>query len=279
MSDSVPTDAALLAAARIGERPAIEALLERYQGRVFRFGLHMCGDAEDARDILQETLLAAARNIGEFRGEASISTWLYTIARSFCVKKRRRSKFAPAEEISLEGAAGDLVSSSAGPEELAARDEIKQALVDVLEALDAPAREVMILRDIEGLTAPEVAQITGETVDAIKSRLHRARADVRARLSAVLGDADEPSPAGCPDVLTAFSKRIEGDLDPRLCAELQDHVDGCVACRGRCDSLKRALAVCSGAPSGPVPAAVTESVRAALRTELRSLARGPVRLT
>jgi RNA polymerase sigma-70 factor, ECF subfamily len=149
----------------------------------------------------------------------------------------------------------------------------------VLEALDPPLREVIILRDIEGLTAPEVAEIAGESVDAIKSRLHRARADVRARLGALLGDADEAPPAGCPDVLTAFSKRIEGDLDPRLCAELQEHVDGCIACRSRCDSLKRMLAVCSGAPSGPLPAAVTESVRAALRRQLRSLARGPVRLT
>jgi RNA polymerase sigma-70 factor (ECF subfamily) len=251
VSDSVPTDAALLAAARIGERPAIEALLERYQGRVFRFGLHMCGDAEDARDVLQDTLLAAARNIGNFRGDASISTWLYTIARSFCVKKRRRSKFAPAEQISLERAAGELVSAAPGPEELAASDEIKQALVDVLEALDAPSREVMILRDIEGLTAPEVAEITGESVDAIKSRLHRVRADVRARLGALLGHKDEPPSPGCPDVLTSFSKRMEGELDPRLCAELQEHVDGCVACRARCDSLKRVLAVCSGAQADP----------------------------
>ena len=112
-------------------------------------------------------------------------------------------------------------------------------------------REVIILRDIEGLTAPEVAEITGDSVDAIKSRLHRARADVRARLGALLGDADEPPSAGCPDVLTAFSKRMEGDLNPRLCAELQDHVDGCAACRARCDSLKRALAVCLGAQSDP----------------------------
>jgi RNA polymerase sigma-70 factor (ECF subfamily) len=204
VSASVPTDAALLAAARIGERPAIEALLERYQGRVFRFGLHMCGDADEASDVLQDTLLAAARNIGDFRGDASISTWLYTIARSFCVKKRRRSKFAPAEQISLDRAAGELVSTAPGPEELAARDEIKQALVDVLKALDAPLREVLILRDIEGLTAPEVAQLTGESVDAIKSRLHRARADVRARLGARLGDADEPPSAECADVSTAF---------------------------------------------------------------------------
>jgi len=171
---------------------------------VFRFGLHMCGDAEDARDVLQDTLLAAARNIGNFRGDASISTWLYTIARSFCVKRRRRSKFAPAEQLSLDGAAGELVSTAPGPEELAARDEIKQALVDVLEALDAPLREVLILRDIEGLTAPEVAELTGESVDAIKSRLHRARADVRARLGALLGQADEPPSAERPDVSTPF---------------------------------------------------------------------------
>jgi RNA polymerase sigma-70 factor (ECF subfamily) len=268
VSDAVQTDDALLAAARIGERAAIEVLLERYQGRVFRFGLHMCGDTEDARDILQETLLAAARALGEFRGDSSISTWLYTIARSFCLKKRRLSKFAPVEQISLDRAAGGLVSPAPGPEELAARDETKQALVEALEALDAPLREVMILRDIEGLTAPEVAEITGASVDAIKSRLHRARAAVRERLGAVLGEKEEPPSVGCPDVLTSFSKQIEGDLDPGLCAELQHHVEGCAACRARCHSLKRTLAVCAGGPPGPVPPAVKESVRAALRTEL-----------
>ena len=271
MSVAGQTDEGLLAAARIGERAAIETLLERYQGRVFRFGLHMCGDAEDARDVLQETLLAAARAIGDFRGDSSISTWLYTIARSFCLKKRRRSKFAPAEQISLDRAAGNLASSAPGPEEIAARDEIKRALADALEALDAPSREVMILRDIEGLTAPEVAEITGESVDAIKSRLHRARAAVRERLGAVLGDTEEPPAGGCPDVLTALSKQLEGDLDPRLCAELQHHVEGCDACRARCHSLKRTLAVCAGGPPGPVPPAVKESVRAALRTELARL--------
>jgi RNA polymerase sigma-70 factor (ECF subfamily) len=270
VTTAVQTDDALLAAARAGDRAAIESLLERYQARVFGFGVRMCGDSEDAKDVLQDTLLAAARTVGEFRGDSSVSTWLYTIARSFCIKKRRRSKFAPAEEISLDRAASGLPSSIPGPDELAARDEVKRALAIALEALDPASREVLILRDIEGLTAPEVAKVTGASVDAIKSRLHRARGTVREHLAAALGDTTAARAAGCPDVLTAFSKQMEGDLEPRLCAELQGHIEGCAACRARCDSLKRSLAVCASAPPGPVPDAVRDSVRAALRAALRS---------
>ena len=275
MTSAGQTDEALLAAARAGERPAIETLLERYQGRVFGFGLRMCGDTEDAKDVLQDTLLAAARTVGDFRGDASVSTWLYTIARSFCIKKRRRSKFAPDEEVPLDRATLGLRSPAPGPEDQAAGDEVKHALAAALEALDPASREVMILRDIEGLTAPEVAAVTGASVDAIKSRLHRARAVVRQRLGVALGDATPARAPDCPDVLTAFSKQMEGELEPRLCAELQGHVERCAACRATCDSLKRTLAVCAGASPGPVPAAVRNSVRAALRAALRPAAGGP----
>jgi RNA polymerase sigma-70 factor (ECF subfamily) len=276
VSAPAQTDDALLAAARTGDRAAIEALLERYQDRVFRFGVRMCGDSEDAKDIVQDTLLAAARTVGDFRGEASVSTWLYTIARSFCLKKRRRSKFAPAEEISLDGAATlALPSSTAAPDELAARDEVKRALAGALEALDPASREVLILRDMEGLTAPEVSKITGASVDAIKSRLHRARSAVRQRLAVALGEVPSARAPGCPDVLTAFSRQLEGELDARLCAELQAHVDGCAACRATCDSLKQTLALCASAPPGGVPDAVRDAVRAAVRAALRPATSGP----
>ena len=267
MTAAAQSDDALLAAARAGERSAIETLLERYQDRVFGFGLRMCGDTEDAKDVLQDTLLAAARTVGVFRGDSSVSTWLYTIARSFCIKKRRRSKFAPAEEISLDGAALGSPSLTPGPDELAARDEVRRALASALETLDPVSREVLILRDMEGLTAPEVAKITGSSIDAIKSRLHRARSAVRARLAVVLGDVPARAP-GCPDVLTAFSQQMEGDLEPRLCAEFQEHIERCAACRATCDSLKRTLALCASAPPGPVPDAIRDSVRAALRAAL-----------
>ena len=93
---------AWLDAARRGDRDALEALLRDVQPRLYRFSLKMCGQTEDAEDVLQDTLFAAARTVRGFRGASSVSTWLYTIARSFCIKKRRRSKFAPEEERSLE---------------------------------------------------------------------------------------------------------------------------------------------------------------------------------
>ena len=92
----------LLEAARAGDPVALEALLERFQPRVYRFGMKMCRDQEDAEDVLQETLLAMARTIRDFRGASSVTTWLYTIARSFCIKKRRKSKFAPDHIESLD---------------------------------------------------------------------------------------------------------------------------------------------------------------------------------
>ena len=83
------SDEDLLQAARKGDAESLEALITRYSPRVLRFGTRMCGDREDAQDVAQETLLTMARSVRDFRGESSVSTWLYTIARSFCIKKRR----------------------------------------------------------------------------------------------------------------------------------------------------------------------------------------------
>ena len=98
------SDATLLDRARTGDRRALEDLIGRHQRRVYRFGLKMCRDPEDAKDVLQETLIAAARNIRDFRGASAVSTWLYTIARSFCIKRRRRGK---REENSASGVTRD----------------------------------------------------------------------------------------------------------------------------------------------------------------------------
>ena len=82
------SDADLLEAVRRGDRSAMEDILERHERQIYRFGLRMCGDEDDAREVLQETLVAAFRNLPSFRGEAALSTWLYQIARSFCIKER-----------------------------------------------------------------------------------------------------------------------------------------------------------------------------------------------
>jgi RNA polymerase sigma factor (sigma-70 family) len=90
------SDADLVAAAKRGEAAAVQALFVRHEAPVYRIALRMCRDPEEAKEVLQETLLAATRTLGEFRSEAAVSTWLYTIARSFCIKMRRRSHRMPA---------------------------------------------------------------------------------------------------------------------------------------------------------------------------------------
>jgi RNA polymerase sigma-70 factor (ECF subfamily) len=282
-------DTELLEHAREGDRRALEELLARHQRSVYRFGLKMCRDEEDAKDILQETLLAVARTVKDFRGASSVSTWLYAIARSFCIKKRRRSKFAPEQEESLDarepGEAARQVVDPAPPadDSLAAR-QLEFALEQAIGSLHPMYREVLVLRDVEGLTAPEVAEVMGLTVEAVKSRLHRARFAVREAIAPLLGipgaapaaapapplaaAAAAPTPATaerCPDIVELFSKHLEGEISATLCADMERHLARCPACDARCQSLQKTLALCKAAPLPEVPAPIQASIRQALR--------------
>lgn len=261
-------DRALIEAARGGDREALEAFIERQQARVLRFGMKMCRDPEDARDVAQETLLAAARGIGRFREAASPSTWLFTIARSFCIKKRRRSKFAPATLLPLDGdegtAALDVPDGGRGPEQALEDRRLAAALDAAIAALDPKYREVLLLRDVEGLKAAEVAAVTGLGVEAVKSRLHRARLQVRERLAPLLGGIPSGGPS-CPDILELFSRHLEDEVDPETCAQMERHLASCPRCASACDSLKRVLSVCRSSPAPVVPSQLQESVRASIR--------------
>src|SRR6188768_370370 len=185
--------------------------------------MKMCRDPEDAKDVLQDTLLAMARSVRDFRGASSLSTWLYTIARSFCIKKRRRSKFAPEPERSLEtdaaAEAKHLAAAGGAPDEALAGRQVERALEQAIAALDPMYREVLLLRDVEGLSAPEVAEVVGVSVQAVKSRLHRARLSVRERIAPLLGVEAPPSASGaCPDVLMMFSRHLEDEISAERCA-------------------------------------------------------------
>jgi RNA polymerase sigma-70 factor, ECF subfamily len=268
------SDDELVAAARQGDSAALETLLVRYQPHLYRFGLRMCGNVEDAGDVAQESLISMARSVRDFRGDSSVSSWLYTIARRFCIKKRRRSKFAPAREESLDApgidAAQRLADPAPSPEQTATNRELQHVLTRAIDGLEPAQREVLVLRDIEGLSAPEVAKILGVSVEAVKSRLHRARVAVRQALAPVLGTpSDEPRDSMCPDVLMLFSQHLEGDIDPAVCATMEAHLAQCPRCRGTCDSLKRTLAVCRQLPTPEVPASIAASIRAAIQTFLK----------
>jgi len=267
------SDQELLAAARAGDRNALEALLLRYQAKVYRFGMKMCRDPEDAKDVLQDTLLAMARTVGDFRGTSSLSTWLYTIARSFCIKKRRRGRsVATAGEANDEEAAGGVAHPGPGPEESVESRQIEAVLAEAIAGLAPRYREVLVLRDIEGLSAPEVAEVLGITLAAVKSRLHRARLAVRSAVAPLLGIGPEETVRAaspkCPDVLRLFSRHLEGEISADLCAQMEKHLERCGACRDACASLRRTLQLCHATPLPRVPAAIQQSVRDNLRRVL-----------
>lgn len=259
----------LVEAARAGDPEALDTLLRRYQPQIYRFGMKMCRRPEDAQEVLQDTLLAAARTVRGFRGASSVSTWLYTIARSFCIKRRRRGRYAP-EFMSLESEAPEARAAAdpaSGPEQALADREIAAALDAAIAALGREYREVLVLRDVEGLPAAEVAEITGMSVAAVKSRLHRARAAVRDRLAPLLAPtAPAPTAAGtCPDVVALLSRHLEGDIGPETCAEMERHVAGCPRCHGACDTLRRTLRLCGSMPAAIVPHPLQQSIREAIR--------------
>lgn len=266
-------EAVLIDRARAGDHNALTALLERHEHRVYRFGMKLCGDREDAREVLQETLLTAARDLRDFRGEASLSTWLYTVARSHCIKRQRKKKLSRERDLSIETDVGHeaerVEDPGRGPERNLEGKQVERALEDAIASLEEGYREVLVLRDVEGLTAPEVAMVMGITQQAVKSRLHRARASVRAVVAPLLGE-DLGAPAvGCPDVLEVFSRHLEGEIRPENCREMQEHLAECARCRGVCASLEKTLALCRRAgPRVEVPEAVQRSVRVALKNFL-----------
>ena len=182
----------LLAAAKAGDAGALEELLARHEKRVYRFGLRMCGSEEDAKDVLQETLLAAFRGVHSFRGEAEISTWLYQIARTHCTRMRRRRLGEPEQTQSLDSEqVAATPAGDAAPDDVAYARQIGEVLQAAILALPRAAREVILLRDVEGLAADEAARVVGIEVRALKSRLHRARLQLRDNVATLLGDTGD----------------------------------------------------------------------------------------
>lgn len=268
MSTAEASEAELLEAARGGDGSALEALLARHEARVYRFARRLCRQREDAEDVLQESLLAAARGLRRFRGASSLGTWLYAIARSFCIKKRRKSVFAR-PEVSLEEEAREarrLADPGRRPDEALEAARLEAALERAIAALDGPYREVLLLRDAEGLTAAEVARVTGLSVPAVKTRLHRARGRLREALAPLMAPPGGPAggPGSCPDVVRLFSRHLEGEISARTCAAMERHLAGCPRCAARCDVLKDVLRLCRTAPGPEIPPDIQERVRRAV---------------
>ncbi len=169
-----------------------DRLYRDHVDRIYRFAQRLCGHNDDAKDLVQDTFLNAYRGIKRFRGEAQISTWLYTIATRACIRMRRRRRGEPERELSLD----EFIPTSQGefhlqipiegltPEEALEHKELRRMLQQAIQKLPEKYRLVLVLRDMEGLTAKQVSSVMRLNERAVKSRLHRARLFVRRELSA-----------------------------------------------------------------------------------------------
>ncbi len=267
MAASTP-EALLVEQARSGDPQAIMALVERYQGTVYRFGRRMCQTEQDAEDVLQETLLALVQKIGDFRGDASLSSWLFTIVRSRCRLRRRRAE----RQTSNEGV--DVLDSSPRPDDAVSTRQLRAILEAAVSRLEPKYREVLLLRDVEGMSALEVSEALAISVAAVKSRLHRARAWVREdveRSLAARGVRPPELPADAPqglDLGEMLSQYLEGELTGFACARIEHHLQHSSACQKACDGLRRLLGECRTWGEQAPPPHVAESVKAALRSLL-----------
>lgn len=241
--------------AQRGDREAVQRLFGDHLATVYRFAMRMCRDEDRARDVAQESLLTALKSLDSYRGEASFSTWLFTITRSHCGRMRRRAErevVADDDNQSLEQAPSD----AAAPDAQAAHSEVSDVLERALDRLEPGDREVILLRDVEGTSTKDAAEVLGLSVAALKSRLHRARAILRALVREMV-DASPDQPAdGCPDILVEFSRKLEGDLASDRCATIEAHLANCPSCAARCQSIQDLLGACAALRNGAAPADV-----------------------
>nr|WP_255216415.1 RNA polymerase sigma factor [Pseudenhygromyxa sp. WMMC2535] len=175
----------MLAAARLGDRQALDELLRQHRPRLQAICRRMCRNEEEAAEVLQDTLMGIAINIERFRGDSSLLTWAYTIARTYC-GRRRRGRSVEAKAAHMRVDLGErfegLPGESLDPYERIVDGELREALLAAIGALPAVDREVLLRRDLEGFSAAEVAGQLGLSVPAVKTRLHRARVATRERM-------------------------------------------------------------------------------------------------
>ena len=194
-ADATISDRDLVARVGEGDRRAFELLIERHAAAVLRLATAV-SDPSTAEDAMQQTFLNVYQHAASFRGDASVRTWLLTIARNAAFRlhgKTRREELVeePLMQLGLDAGWG-----SDDPEAIAIAAERKGALRKALSLLSAEDREVLILRDLEGLRASEAAEVVGIGERALKSRLHRARLRLAVALRSFLAEDDQVSKGG-----------------------------------------------------------------------------------
>jgi RNA polymerase sigma-70 factor (ECF subfamily) len=180
-----------------GEPEAFDRFVEHFRAKIFHYSWLMCGQREDAEEVAQETLLKVFESFDHLREPERVRPWVFRIAKNACLMKRRKSVFAPSQELSLDEflPAMDhegghvriqIADWSRLPDRQMLQSEMKNVLARAIGELPENYRAVILLRDVEELSTLDTAQILDLTEDVVKTRLHRARLAVRQKLDEYL---------------------------------------------------------------------------------------------
>jgi len=192
-TDSVQDDRELMTRAQAGDMSAFEALVSRHEDKVYGLALRMTRSEADAAEITQDTFLSAYQHLSEFRGEAAFGSWVHRIAANNALMRLRRQKVLDivsdeitGPEFTERGSLAELPDSdwSKRADDKVLDDELGRAIRAATDALPEGYREVFLLKDVEGLSYEEISEMTGSSVPAVKSRLHRARLTLREAIEA-----------------------------------------------------------------------------------------------
>ena len=245
---------------KCGDPESMEKAVALLQDSVFSFSMRVCNQREDAEDTMQEVLLKSVPVFSRFENARALAVWLYKVAKSRCLMTRRKSKFAPKEELSLDELMPDRIelaalakSGSVNPEAFAIHGQEAAWLREAVQKLPPDHRIILVLRDMEGLSDDEVAEITGLRAGTVRVRLHRARLFVRKEISKRLRvgkaapaessarQAEPIRPANCKAMFAELSNYLDEQLDDSMCTELEKHMDGCEPCKAFLSSLENTI--------------------------------------
>jgi RNA polymerase sigma-70 factor, ECF subfamily len=272
---------------------SLEEALGLLQKTVFSFSMKVCGQRQDAEDTMQEVLLKSVPNLPKFDNPKALMVWLYKVAKNRCLMNRRKSKFAPKEDLSLDELVPDrrelqkLSGSADGtPETSLLRRENAKRLREAVQRLPPEYRLILVLHDMEELSDGDVAEITGLRLGTIRVRLHRARLFVRKELakqdqhhmrrqtlkpSGKTHLSAQPGQRRCKEMFAELSSYLDDELDDSLCEELEKHMDGCEPCKAFLSSLEKSIQQCRMATNESPDPRVAARLRRELMAEYQGL--------
>lgn len=237
------SEAELVAGIRRRDPVAFEEAFARFADRLYRVALGVLGDSDDAEDVVQETFIALADHIDRFEERSRLTTWLYRVAYNAALQRyRSRRRTSDREAPGDDGL--EAPDGGRGPAQLAEAREFDEALGRALATMPEGLRIAFVLRDVEGLSTREAAELLDIAPGTLKVRLHRARLRLREALSSeALPPVTDAGGLSCAEVTEQLSDYLAGEVPAELRARIEAHVAQCDHCRVVIDPTKRVLDV------------------------------------